>query len=41
VPYERVDSELDFIPDPEIVVSGSREIETMEADRIKKGKFKA
>ena len=41
VPYQRVNSELDFIPDPEIVVSGSREIETMEADRIKKGKFKA
>lgn len=41
VPYTRVNPELDFIPDPEIVVSGSREIETMEADRIKKGKFKA
>ncbi len=41
VPYTRVNPDLDFIPDPEIVVSGSREIETMEADRIKKGKFKA
>lgn len=41
VPYKRVDPELDFIPDPEIVVSGAREIETMEADRLKKGKFKA
>jgi len=41
VPYTRVNSELDFIPDPEIVVSGSREIETMEAERIKKGKFKS
>ena len=41
VPYQRVNPDLDFIPDPEIVVSGSREIETMEADRIKKGKFKA
>ena len=41
VPYQRVNSELDFIPDPEIVVSGAREIETMEADRLKKGKFKA
>ena len=41
VPYDRVNPELDFIPDPEIVVSGAREIETMEADRIKKGKFKA
>ena len=41
VPYKRVDAGLDFIPDPEIVVSGAREIETMEADRLKKGKFKA
>jgi len=41
VPYTRVNPDLDFIPDPEIVVSGSREIETMEADRLKKGKFKA
>ena len=41
VPYERVNEDLDFIPDPDIVVSGSREIETMEADRLKKGKFKA
>ncbi len=41
VPYTRINPELDFIPDPEIVVSGAREIETMEADRLKKGKFKA
>ncbi len=41
VPYKRLNPELDFIPDPEIVVSGAREIETMEADRLKKGKFKA
>jgi len=41
VPYQRVDPELDFIPDPEVVVSGAREIENMEADRLKKGKFKA
>ena len=41
VPYTRVNPELDFIPDPDIVVSGAREIETMEADRLKKGKFKA
>jgi len=41
VPYKRIDPELDFIPDPDIVVSGAREIETMEADRLKKGKFKA
>ncbi len=41
VPYKRINPDLDFIPDPEIVVSGAREIETMEADRLKKGKFKA
>jgi len=41
VPYKRGNDELDFIPDPDIVVSGAREIETMEADRFKKGKFKA
>lgn len=41
VPYQRFDPELNFIPDPEIVVSGAREIEIMEADRLKRGKFKA
>ncbi len=40
-PYQRANPDLDFIPDPEIVVSGAREIETMEADRLNKGKFKA
>lgn len=39
VNYEKVNTELDYVPDPEIVVSGSREIERMEAERIKKGKF--
>ena len=39
VPYERLNPDLDFVPDPEIVISGSREVELMEADRIKKGKF--
>ena len=41
VPYEQGDSELDFVPDPEIVISGSRELEMMEAQRLRKGKFKA
>jgi len=41
VPYKRINPDLDYIPDPEVVVSGAREIETMEADRLKKGKFKA
>ncbi len=39
VDYENRDAELDFIPDPKVVVSGAREIEIMEADRIKTGKF--
>ncbi len=40
VPYERLDPDLDFVPDPEIVVSGSRELEMMESERLKSGKFK-
>ncbi len=40
VPYEHGNCELDFVPDPEIVVSGSREVEQMEAERIRAGKFK-
>ena len=39
VPYERGDLTLNFVPDPEIVVSGARELETMEAQRLKSGKF--
>jgi len=41
VPYDRLDPELDFVPDPEIVVSGSRELEMMEAERLNSGKFKS
>jgi len=41
VPYKNKNSDLDYIPNPDIVVSGAREIETMNADRINKGKFKA
>lgn len=39
VPYERGDDDIDFVPDPEIVVSGSRELENMEAQRLRSGKF--
>jgi polyphosphate kinase 2 len=39
VPYERLDPTLDFVPDPAIVVSGSRELEKMEAQRLRSGKF--
>ena len=41
VPYERLDNELDFVPDPQVVVSGSRELEMMEAQRLRSGKFQA
>jgi len=39
VPYERGNMDLDFVPNPEIVISGSREVEQMEAERIRRGKF--
>ena len=41
VPYDRLDNELNFVPDPQIVVSGSRELEMMEAERLRSGKFQA
>lgn len=39
VPYERGNIELDFVPDSQVVISGSREVEQMEAERIRRGKF--
>jgi len=39
VPYERGNYDIDYVPDPEIVISGSREVEQMEAERIRRGKF--
>ena len=41
IDYEGKNTDLDFVPDPKIVVSGAREIEKMEADRLRSGKFKA
>jgi len=41
VPYEKRDMDLDFVPDPEIVISGAREIELMRAERLRSGKFTA
>ena len=38
VPYKR-GNDLDFVPDPEVVISGSREKEIMDAQRIKLGSF--
>jgi polyphosphate kinase 2 len=39
VPYKRGNSDLDFVPDPEVVISGAREKEIMDAQRIKLGSF--
>lgn len=39
VPYDRSNTEIDFVPNPEVVISGSREVEQMEAERIRRGKF--
>ena len=39
VDYDNRDESLNFVPDEEIVVSGAREIEIMEVQRIKSGKF--
>ena len=39
VPYERENMEIDYVPDPNIVISGAREVEQMEAERIRRGKF--
>jgi polyphosphate kinase 2 len=39
VPYARLQPELDFVPDHDIVISGSRELELMEAQRLQQGKF--
>lgn len=39
VPYERRNADLDFIPDPNVVISAARELEMMEAERLRSGKF--
>ena len=39
VDYEGRDNTLEFVPDPEIVVSGAREVGIMKAQRIKGGRF--
>ena len=41
VPYQRLNGDLDFVPDPGVVISGSRELEMMEAQRLRSGKFQA
>jgi len=39
VPYADRDDDLDFVPDEDVVVSGARELELMEAQRIRSGIF--
>ena len=39
VDYEGRNPDLDFVPDPAIVVSGAHEVELMEAERIRGGRF--
>ncbi|MBF0220145.1 MAG: polyphosphate kinase 2 [Gammaproteobacteria bacterium] len=39
IPYENRSTILDFVPDPNIVISGSRELEIMEAQQLNSGKF--
>lgn len=39
IDYEDRETALDFVPDSEVVISGSRELELMEAERTRGGKF--
>ncbi|MEZ5342353.1 MAG: polyphosphate kinase 2 [Acidimicrobiales bacterium] len=39
IDYQDRNLDLDFVLDPEIVVSGAHEVEMMEAERIRNGKF--
>jgi polyphosphate kinase 2 len=39
VPYDKTNLELDYVPNPDVVISGSRELEMMEAQRLRSGKF--
>ncbi len=41
VPCERHDPSLDFALDANVIVSGSRELEMMEVERVRSGKFSA
>ena len=39
VDYGERNPEVNYVPDPSIVVSGAQELAIMEADRIRKGRF--
>ncbi len=38
--YEGRNTDVDFVPDSGLVLSGAHEVELMEADRLRRGKFK-
>jgi len=40
VDYEDRNPELDFVPDKDVVISGAAEVDMMEADRVRKGRFR-
>ncbi|MCI5142455.1 MAG: polyphosphate kinase 2 [Candidatus Electrothrix sp. ATG1] len=39
VPYDRGNKNLDYVPDPDVVISGAREKELMDAQLLKLGRF--
>ncbi len=39
VAYPDRDDDLDYLTDPDVIISGARELEIMEVQRIKEGKF--
>jgi hypothetical protein len=39
VPYDGRSTDIDFVPDPEVVIPGAHELALMEAERIRSGKF--
>ncbi len=39
VDYGPRSDQIDFVPDPRIVVSGAQEVQNMDAERIRKGRF--
>jgi polyphosphate kinase 2 (PPK2 family) len=38
VPYEKLDKNLNLVPDPKVVISGARELERLEAERLRRNK---
>ena len=39
VPYQDRSEDVDFVPDPEVVIPGAHELALMEAERIRSGRF--